>query len=101
MRHGIRTEDFEETYLARCCLSFVGLASKRNTLVREPELRPAYCESVKLLKAAAFETMADDGDARRIRARELAESGDGEEYVLERVERCILDGHSRKQVRRR
>jgi hypothetical protein len=101
MRHRIKTKDFEEAYLACCCLSLVDLAPKRNTLVSKPELRPAYCESVQLLKAAAFETMADDGDARRIRARELAEAGDGEEYVLERVERRVLDGHSRKQIRRR
>ena len=56
---------------------------------------------MQFLEAAAFESMADDGDARRIRARELAEAGDGEEQVLERVERRVLDRHPREQVRRR
>jgi hypothetical protein len=96
-----RIRSHGEAHLACCCLSLVGLTPKRNALVREPDLGPAYRESVQVLEAPAFEIMADDGDARRIRARELTEASDGEEHVLERVERRVLDGHSREQVRRR
>jgi hypothetical protein len=56
---------------------------------------------MQFLEATAFEIMADDGDARWIRARELTEASDGEEHVLVRVECRVLDGHSREQVRRR
>ena len=90
-----------EAYLARCCLPLVSLTPNRNALVREPDLGPAYRESVQFLEATAFKIVADDGDARRICARELTEASDGEEHVLERVERRVLDGHSREQVRRR
>jgi hypothetical protein len=44
--------------------------------------------------------MTDDGDAHRIRSREFTEASDGEQYVLERVERRILDRHSREHIRR-
>ena len=45
---------------------------------------------MKLLEAAALEGVADDGDAGRVGARELAEAGDREEHVLVRVERGVF-----------
>ena len=54
--------------------------------------------SVELFEATSFEIVADNGDARRINARELAKAGDREQYVLERVERCVFDRRSRECV---
>lgn len=69
---------YKGAYLACCCLALICLVPERNTLVRESKFRPAQRESVQLLEATALEIMADDGDARWIRACELAEASDGE-----------------------
>ena len=45
---------------------------------------------MKLLEATALEVVADDGDARGVGARYLAEASDGEEHVLVRVERGVF-----------
>ena len=54
--------------------------------------------SVELFKATPLEIVADDGDACRIGARELAEAGDGKEHVLERVERCVFGRRSSERI---
>ena len=53
---------------------------------------------MELFKATLLEIVADDGDACRIGACELAEAGDGKEHILERVERCIFGRSSRERI---
>jgi len=53
---------------------------------------------MQALEAMSLEAVPDDGDARRILACYLAEARDGEEQVLERVERRVFGRHSRERV---
>ena len=85
---------YERTDLACGCLALVCLVPEWKALVREAKLGPAQRSSVQLLEAATLEIVADDGDTSRIGACELAEAGDGEEDVLERVERRVFCRHA-------
>lgn len=49
---------------------------------------------MELLEATALEVVADDGDARGVDARYLAEASDGEDHVLVRVERGVFGCHA-------
>jgi len=103
VNHGARPTGgrYERTDLACGCLTLVRLVPEWKALVREAKLGPAQRSSVQLLEAATLEIVADDGDASRIGACELAEAGDGEEDVLKRVERRVFCRHACELVRGR
>jgi len=74
-------------------LALVCLVPELHTLIREACLESAHREPVELelLEAATLEGMADDGDARRVGACELAEVGDREEqYWYELRTACLV-----------
>jgi hypothetical protein len=101
LRNGIqekRADGGGGAYLARRCLVLGSLVPERDTLVLESELGPTQRVSVQALEAVSLEAVADDGDARWIRACDLTEARDGEEQVLERVERSVFGRHSREHV---
>jgi hypothetical protein len=81
----IRVGQLMGRYLACSSLAFIHVVPERQALIREARLGPAQRKSVKLLETASLEGVANDGDARRVSAREFAEPRDREEHVLIRV----------------
>lgn len=58
--------------------------------VLESVLGPSDRLAMQLLEPPPLHPEAHDGDPLRVRARDLSEARDGEEQVLERVERVVL-----------
>ena len=65
--------------------------------VGEAVFGPAYGGAMQVREPSSLHLVPDDGDVLRELARELAEAGDGEEEVLERVERVVLGRRTARQ----
>ena len=79
-----------DTDLASLRLEALGLCLDVDADVGEAVFGPADGGAMEVREPPSLHLVPDDGDVLRELARELAEAGDGEEEVLERVERVVF-----------